>query len=331
MRRFKIVKPTLIGVVLALVSTSCALFAVPNDVGVKNLTVDLTFGGNQPPTNEPLPDFSLPPVPVIELPEPPPPIPPPPPPPPICPPPPSTAAPRDPAVPTINPHNVPQLGEYMSRSQGNYENEEPFIRISTKDVTNLVQQGDGFRFSVKDTVTQMRLTLEAQPINEDDPANRPGLYLVRMELPAERPQIGGLDPRALAFEPAEPLQLTPFPIQPGTDTTDAAPDVAPKNETPIQDPITGAPLLSPSLNSMASTMIVDSAETIVVCSSLAQAYRASWDLEITGEFNIRILGTFWLATQYGGWPIKDDFVVVGDLLPGNFSSSLMRIDPTDTI
>jgi len=328
MKSSGLLRAILLGIVVTFVTTSCGFFQIQNEVGIKKVGVDLVFGGTTLELPVEPPDIQLPEVPPIELPEPPPPEPPPPPPPPLCPPTTAIAA-RDPAVAAITNDNRPEEGNYLHRFDGNFE-DQPFVfTFDNKVISNVADSGDGFEYSIQDRFNLMRLTFRAQPISETNPLN--GLFLVRVEIPEQRPSPLAPSPRLLTFEPAAPLRLLEFPIQAGAEISAQAIDVAPKSTTPIEDPLTGSPILSPSGNAISSYLRVDSPERIQVCKDLAQGYKAAWDVQISGEYNLRILGSFWLGTQYGGWPIKDEYVVVGDLIPGNFASNLARLDPGDFI
>jgi hypothetical protein len=116
-------------------------------------------------------------------------------------------------------------------------------------------------------------------------------------------------------------------VEQGTKFSAQAADVAPKSATPVDDPLTGAPILSPSANAIRSELQVGPPERFIVCEELGMGWKSTWNLEITGEYNLRILGTFWMSTQYGGWPTKDEYVIIGDLIPGVFSSNMMKLDP----
>lgn len=328
MKSSGLLRAILLGMVVTFVTTSCGFFQIQNEVGIKEVGVDLVFGGAA--VEEPVqpPDIELPEVPPIELPEPPPPEPPPPPPPPLCPPTTAIAA-RDPAVAAITNDHRPEEGNYLHRFDGNFEDQRFIFTFGNKVISNVADSGEGFEYSIQDRFNLTRLTFRAQPISETNPLN--GLFLVRVEIPEEPPTPLAPSPRLLTFEPAAPLRLLAFPIQAGAEEEAQAIDVAPKSTTPISDPLTGSPILSPSGNAISSFLRVDSPERIQVCEDLAQGYKAAWDIEITGEFNLRILGSFWLGTQYGGWPIKDEYVVIGDLIPGNFASNLARLDPGDFI
>lgn len=342
-----------IGLLLTLTTTACGLFAIQSEVGLKKVNVDLTFGANLEPLPTvtfppPPPPATVPPIPtldpscsdgldndddgLIDFPadpgcdnptdddesEPPP---------PLCGPTTATAA-EDATVATMTyPDNVPEEGNYLFQVLGNFENEPFFNAFGHATISNIAQVGEGFEYTIADPITLMELTFQAQPISETDPVGD-GLFISRIQLPEDRtsPQ-----PRLLAFEPAQPIRVLEFPIEPGASVSGQQIDVAPKSTTPITNPVTGLPVLSPSGNAVRSSTKVEAPETVIVCEELGRAYKMNWDLQITGEFNVRILGTFWMATQYGGWPMRADYLVVGDLIPGNFISNLAKIDPGDYI
>lgn len=323
MKRSSPLRALVLATTLGLLATSCSLFTVPPDVDVRKITVDLAFGGEPPKTFTPPPPPPLGGPPVIDEPpttdeEPEKPQPP------LCPPT-SAVAPDDPAVASIGFDHEPEQGNYLFRWIGNQENNAPFGTVGYKTIENVQATTEGFTFTLNDGFTRARWTFEARPIS--DTSQTGGLFLTRLDLPE-----GNLfDPtaRVLPFEPEPPLQLLSFPIQSGSSITAEGVDTAPKAQTGVTDPITGAPILAPSANSMTMETLVGSTERFEVCEDLAQAWKVNIDLEIAGQYNVHLLGSLWLATQYGGWPIRSDYVVSGDLMAGNYADSLMKIKPGD--
>lgn len=313
---------------IALLTSACSFLSVPNEVSVHKLPVDLTFGGETAPTSTPPP---VPPLPdITDI----PPVlpddpgddtPPPKPPPPICPP--TSAIAPESAVASIGFEDAPEPGTYLFQFIGNEENGTPLVLRGYRTLENYVETEADFTYTVSDTMTGAKWSFRVEP-EAPDASNTAttGLYLTKVELPKSTFDLAA---GTFTFEPASPLKMLAFPIQPGTEQVASAPDVAPKTATPITNPLTGAPLLSPSLNAMQMTTTIGSPEIFEVCEDLAQAYKANIDLEMTGEYNVHILGAFYLWTQRGGWPIREDFVVSGDVMPGNFAATLMKLEPGD--
>lgn len=327
MKRSPLLRGALLAVTMAVATTSCSFLAVPSEVGIKQVPIDLTFGGElpdqddgsvgPPPVLPPaiVPEPTLPPAPEQPKPKPKP---------DLCGPTLASAVARDPAPASITSTNVqdtfPTEGTYLYSFIGNFENRQLFFDIAHKELGNIQDVGEGYSFSVADPFNGTVWWFEAQP--ETDTSANPGLFLQKIEIPEEPATPGGLPPRRLEFTPAAPLKVLNFPIQPGERVRSAAVDNAPKTE----DPVTGG-LQLPSANTITSTVDVGSREIILVCEELAQAWKVNWALQIAGEYNLDIVGSFWLATQYGGWPVKEEYTISGDLIPGNFATNLMKIDP----
>jgi hypothetical protein len=217
----------------------------------------------------------------------------------------------------------PQEGTYLFDFVGNYENGPLLFDMDHKVVSAATDVGEGFSFSIHDPFNSITWWFEAQPVT---PTNaNPGLFLQKVQIPAGPPE-SGVPQRGLDFTPAAPLKILNFPIVPGDRVRAAALDTASKSETPADGP-GGQPLLTPSANTITSTVDVGSSERIIVCEELAQAWKINWVLQMAGEYNLDIIGSFWMGTQYGGWALKDEYSITGDLIPGNYASNLMKIDP----
>ena len=317
---------------LAALMSSCSFLHLSNDVAVKAVPIDLTFGASIPPTTAPLqpPPAIIVPPPVPTLPPlpTPPPVPTPPPEPVFaCPEHPTALGARDPSTPDITPDEAPKEGVYLYRFQGQYGG--PNAGLSTiigyKTVSN-VQTVDAtlgsFTFQVEDPFNHIVLVLLAKPISSTDPLD--GLFLQEIDIPSAN--LAMTDP--LKFIPAQPLRMIDFPIQPGTNQTLAAIDTGQK---PSSAPGGVLPPL-PSADTITSNFTVGAAESVDVCADIAKAYKGNWELKITGQYNADLAGTFWIDTAYGGLPVKDDFTLTSDTLEtGNFSSNLMRLDPVKFI
>ncbi|HEX9775172.1 MAG TPA: hypothetical protein VGB83_06300 [Actinomycetota bacterium] len=333
-------KPVLVSSVLATFLTSCGFFTVPNEVDIVRVGVDLTFGGDTIEIDQPvLPPIALPSIEIPEFPEPEP--EPTTPEEPLCGP--TTAiAPRDAATANISQANIPSQGTYLFQFQGNRENGFPFFDVGYRTIGNIVEatEPDGspsFRFEIEDPIDYFsgeplgrRITYKVVPsTGADNPTE--GLFLTKIEFtnyePFRDPDEGPA--RYLAFEPAKPLKLIDFTIEQGATSTDAAADVAPKSESGQTDPLSGAPILVPSSNTIQSDTEILGRDRITVCEELAQAYKISWKLEISGEYELEMFGLFWVATQYGGWSVKEQYTVIGDVFAGNYDTNLMKIDPGD--
>lgn len=348
MKRSDLRKAAALAVTLGFLLPACGFFSVKNDVSVKRVGVDLVFGAQslspQPsfsggatfPTFAP-PTLTTPPQPTFS-PEPPE---------ELCPP--TTAlgaeletVPRptfddDPKthdhVPEINDNT--SEGVYLNAFDGNLTGQ----RTAQSGANNLVihnfqlqagftpQSQLGFQFSLRDEFNGVDMEFYVNPGTEDEQTDEGGLYLKSITIPTKGPLEKGVE--YLSFiTPAPHVKLLDWEVTPGATLSSSAGDVASKRVVPFDDP-TGAvnqvPL--PSANSITSSTTVGKGENIPICATIGQGYQTTWDLKITGEFNVRLVGTFWLATQYGGWPIKSDYIMFGDLVGGAFSNHLMRLHP----
>ena len=322
---------------VAVLTASCSVFHVASDVGVQQVNVDLNFGVKKAPKPQPQAEISIPPVSfpsffgqdpcaidptAVDCVDPNP--PPQPKPKPLCALHPSAIAPRDVAGPSITSLNVPAEGPYLFHYKGNYDGKPAFNIVGYKligDVTDesAIYGADAFSYSVEDQVLHYRLVFLVIPQTEN--SQNDGLYLKEADFPEKDLPFGG---KPYTFIPASPMLLVAFELNSGDEQTSAGIDTSGKQANPA-----GLPP-KPSANEMKSHTVAGSRETIDACDDLIQAYRVSWDLQITGEFDEHMLGTFWLATQYGGWPVRSDYVLSSQkLISGNFEERIMRVDPGD--
>ncbi len=328
--------------------TSCSAFRAKPEVEVQAVPVSLIFGAKVKKAEPaaPLPDFPTTPPPFE--------VPPPPPPPPktdpceenpyqrgcagfqLCPPPsaPSArdASPNDIRVGENEPR--PVEGKYLFAHYGNHSGEPEQLYITENDLTGIGPVADeGYYFSFFNRVNNVHMRFEVHPspgIDEEaDPqADAPGLFLKQIDIPPK----SATDDRAYVFGPTDPIRMMTFPINAGEIVEDASPEFSPKRGTGVPD-ADGNEILQPSSNTLRSHVEVGAPEIVEVCADLAQAYKITWTLTITGDFQATMTGTFWISTAYGGWPIKESYVIAnaGELIEGNFSASLMRLDPTGFI
>lgn len=325
---------------LAFALTGCGLFTVEDGVAAKAVKVDLVFGAKLPseqpgftdPGN-PFPDElpPLPPLPVL------------PPQPPdatedLCPP---TSAPgaRDETVASIQRSHEPQGNEYLTAVKSHIEDQRPVARVDKRIIYDVELQesalsGDperaGFQYFVRDTFSGIQMAFVVYPGQDDEQVQEGGLYLKRLIIPTKDRE----EDLHFIMQAFPHIKILDFPIIEGTELTSEAGDVAAKR-TKITNPVTGDTVADvpqggvvPSPNSITATSVVgDIDNKVQVCADLGAAYKVALDIKITGDFNQRIIGTFWLSPQYGGWPIKDDYFMFGDLLEGVFSNNIMRLPP----
>jgi hypothetical protein len=304
--------------------SACSRFQVASDVEIPRVPISLTFGAKPPAP----PDFgfvpSLPPAFIL-----PPPILPPPPPPDdgdeeLCPPVKAVGA-RDAAVTEITDANKPKPGTYLFRFAWNYSGQEDQFLIGYKSVSASQNETNGFIFFVKDPHTGIEWNFESHPRvdNPDDPNSQLSGFFLRQLLIPQNDKGDKLIP----FRPAQQgLRILNYPITDGDHVTSSAPDTAVKSDVPNSpNPL----LVTPPRSEIVSDVIVGSREIIDVCADLAQAWKINWTLRISGGYNVYLSGSFWLATQYGGWPIREEYFIDGDLVKGNFASQMMRLDPGD--
>ncbi|MFA5891271.1 MAG: hypothetical protein WDA27_10060 [Actinomycetota bacterium] len=307
---------------LALLGTSCSSFRVQSEVAIKQVPIDLTFGAKAvaAPSRPPLPPLPplpryLPPPPYVPVP-----VPPSVPAGPLCGVTTAIAA-RDTSTPDISSKQRPQEGTYLFNFDGGLEGEAAREGVTAyKTISSTAEEPEGFSYSIKSEFDGVVLHFEVRPTTEEQ--QLPGLFLKRVDIPQKKSEDA-----PATFIPASPLKLLAFPIEVGTSQTASGPDVASKRDTGISNPAAPGTIYQPSANTMTSRVDIGAREIIEVCADLAQAWKVNWDLKIAGDFNIEMIGTFWLDTAYGGWPVKDDFILTGDLANGNFASNLMKLDP----
>lgn len=324
MKLSKLRKVAPLALAMLALATSCSYLKVPDDVSIKAVPIDLTFGVAKEKTG---PQDRLPtPVAPSELPTLPPDDKPPeedPDPPELCPPLAELGA-REAPKSIERPDHEPREGKYLHLWAGNFDGREQFFTVGLKDVSQVFEDPEAnapnsFYFTVDDNVVGMKYWFQVRPIAEggdQDPSDLPGLYLKRLDL---RPN-GQSD--KFAFIPASPLRLAGFPFVEGTTERQSAPDIAPKNQLPIP----GLP--QPTANTIISEFQLGRIDTIQVCAKLARAFSVNWKIEIHGEFEHELFGTFWFQTGMGGWPIREQYTMLGDqLVAGNFESYLLNLDP----
>ncbi|HEX9712668.1 MAG TPA: hypothetical protein VGB52_08985 [Actinomycetota bacterium] len=326
---------------LAFGLTGCGLFTVQDGVAAKAVKVDLVFGAPSP--SQP-PEFQDPGNPFGDQLPPPPPLPvlPPAPPDPgldLCPPTTAQGA-RDPTVSTIDQSQQPQEDDFLTATKSQIEGQPPTARVEKRIIKGVEPEQSfydptnpdrfGFQYFVEDTFNGVEMQFLVYTGEADEQVEEGGIYLKSITIPTHAAKRA--DRQAMTFITPQPhLKLVDFGIAQGTELTSEAGDVSGKPRTiddPSGEPVVEIPGLVPSPNSISTTTVVGAIDNKVqVCADLGAAYRVSLDLKITGEFQHRLIGTFWLAPQYGGWPIKDDYFMFGDLLEGVFSNNIMELPP----
>lgn len=212
-------------------------------------------------------------------------------------------APREGAAYATRADQAPRPGNYLTLHQASLEPGESigwgFTRISKP-----MRTPSSFTYDVG-LPNGIRLGLEvrhADPTSLTDAGT--GIYL--RELAWKRPERGDDEPFAYTpwarAVPAAPMKLMGFPVQSGSRVTDVALDVGPDHEV-----LPG--IARPAAGLIRSEMVVGFAETIEVCHRLAQGWNVHWDVEVEGELPFRMFGQLWIATQWGGWPIRSDLVL----------------------
>jgi hypothetical protein len=340
-------RAAVLSVALAML-TSCSAFRAKPDVDIQAVPVSLIFGAKVKPQPTPstLPNINPSILPPIDIP------PPPPPPPPVdpcdedpykegCPgfqlcPPPVEGAAAEKAPTDIHQGDPyePTGGKYLFSHLQNYSGAEEEVKVTQNDVTSPSPTADGYFFSFYNPINNITMVFQVRQSPPEDAEQEasttdPGLFLREIKIPPKSDPRG----RAYNFGPRDPLRLLTFPINAGDVTEDAQPDFASKRSTqpPTTDPQTGEEILQPSANTLRSHLEVGAIESVEVCAEYALAHKVSWTLDISGDFTAVLTGSFWLATQWGGWPVKDSFIIANspELIEGNFAESLMRIDPTE--
>lgn len=351
MRSPKVRSRTVLSVaVLALLASGCSAFNPKSDVQMKGVGIDLAFGVKVDPSIVPS-DNALPqvePGPPIELPDP------------IRPtfkppqededlcPPPSAISPKYLAPSRVkdgefdpndseNGGNMPPEDNFLFFFAGNRAEERYKESFGYKTVTSVGPDSypggfEGTHFRIVNPFSGINMWFSVIPSTEQiDTVNGTddGLFLRRLEIPKKGSKAGD-DP--LHFSPASAettggLRLLHFPIQEGKSFDDQSEDVATK-DTPV------GPTFATSANTLTSTSTVGPKEIFAVCDQLAQAWKITLDLKSVGEFRWSMIGTFWLGTHIGGWPLKEDFIFYSHdekLITGNFYDNMARLDPGDYI
>lgn len=335
--------------VLALLASGCSAFSPKSDVQMRGVGIDLAFGVKVDPkivaSDNPLPPVDTTP---IDLPEPPkrPDVDPKPE-PELCPPP-SAIAPKYIAPSTINDGtfdpenpetsgNIPPEDKFLfffagNRAEGRYKEDFDYKHI--EGVGSDAYRGgyDGIHYRVVNPFSGINMMFSVIPKTETTDSlstNPDGLFLRRLWVPKKDAKVGD-DP--LEFSPATAetsggLRLLDFPIQEGQVYEDQSQDVAAK--TPV-----GGVVTSQSSNTLSSTATVGSKEIFPVCDQLGMAWKVTIEIKSVGEYRWSMIGTFWLGTHIGGWPLKEDFIFNSEddkLITGNFYDNMARLDPGDYI
>jgi hypothetical protein len=334
--------------VLALLASGCSAFNPKSDVQMRGVGIDLAFGAKVDPTivasDNPLPvvpiaPIELPPVvrptlpPVVEQ--------------ELCPPP-SAISPKYPAPSRVKdgefePDNAEQGGnlppedKFLFFFAGNRAEEEYKEDFGYKAIDAVGADGypggyDGIHYRVKNPFSGINLWFSVVPSTEQiDAVNGTddGLFLRRLEIPVKGAEPGD-DPLVFAPATAETsggLRLLHFPIQEGKSFDDQSEDIATK-----QNQVGG--VFTTSANTLTSTSTVGPKEIFPVCDQLAQAWKITLEIQSYGEYRWSMIGTFWLGTHIGGWPLKEDFIFFSHddkLISGNFYDNMARLDPGDYI
>lgn len=336
--------------VLALVGSACSRFAPKADVSINTVGIELAFGVDVEELLKPPPVIPTTPPLIFELPpeQPLPPLPPAPPPTPFCLPN-QTQSPRDgQAPPSVKPGNFdvkhpeaggnfPRRGSYPTFYQGNYAGEESFNRFSNKKIGVFRETKDLSLFYYKVTDEGHGVSMEFSIVyeasqNEDGDtsnSNLTGIYLRSITLPLkEDPLLNRVYIPANAETGG--LKLATFPLGGGQVTEDTQPNRA-ANEQEVNGET--LPLSPPSATLSSKVIIAGKPQNVLVCDQLAQAWRFNTSIEITGDVDVSIIGSFWFATQYGGWPIQEAFTMDGGdtFISGNFLGRLARLDPGEEL
>lgn len=321
-----------LGAGLALVGSACSSLAVKPAVAVRTIAVDLAFGaaGSQPgpipevPRKDPFGDDDDfrggPPGPPCPFPLP-------------CFI--RRSAVRHPLVPSIGLEHRPREGGYLMRARASAVGTGTVFsthRITdVADVTvppgisteDLPEQRPGFAYTWSDGLTgivaRFRAVPGADPSGTDTEV---GFLLERIGWPASLGGVPDMDDdvsKALGsvdglLEPAHPLRLLNFPVGAGQEQTSAG-----------YDPRTRALLVS-------ETHVRGPDNRVRGCLEYAAGYDVEWKLTVylpdgDADEDVLMRGRFWFATQYGGWPVKADYRLEGDLLEGRFQHTIHYLDP----
>lgn len=319
-------------VALSMLLSACGLLDVPSDVDVKAVPVDLKFGAQISKTVAP-PDIGvLTDPPIIDL----NPLPDDPTTPPkrrkpvvVCPPTTADAA-RDFSPGVIETfENGPLEGQYPTYFEGQFA-EAGFARsVGYKSIEDVEENSNGtqYTFTVRDDNVILGMEMSFQVVYTQDEGVPDGISLTKLVVPRHN-EDGSID--EFAFVPQPPMGIMDFPIGAGSEKITTAVDNEPKTAAPADNPLGGG-LLAPSGNNMRSTFTVGGRETISVCADMARPWKSNWELEITGEYDLTMSGTFWFDTSKGkgGMPIRADYILDGNVEKGTFLSTILRLDPGD--
>lgn len=337
-------------ITVAMVASSCSRFAPKADVSINKVGVDLAFGVDVEKLLEPPPLPPPPPPPPFELPPPPeiPPPPPPPPPTPFCPGV-QTQSQRDgDAPPSMRPGefnpkdpsrggNWPRSGKYPTFYQYNYAGEQTEAGYDYKRIG--IRRDDAstnsFWYTVFDerhgVTLEYTIIYEANATEGADSSNSDiaGIYLRSLRLPLKT------DPtKSRIFIPANAeaggLKLASFPLGGGQTTESTQPNRA-ANDVDVQG--NQLPLSPPSSTIATRVIIAGKPQNVFVCDQMARAWRFNTSIEISGDVEVSLIGSFWIATQYGGWAIQEVFSLDGgnEFISGNFLGRIARLDPGEVL
>lgn len=334
-------RPATFAVVLAFALSGCGFFQVDDGVAAKGVQVNLVFGAA---SESPEPSIDDPGALVPSLPPPlelPPPVLPQPFPrvtEDLCPPTTAKGA-KDPVVTSMQPRHAPPAEGYLVAYDAELEGEQSESGVSHRIIKQVELEASpyspsterlGFQYFVEDAHTGVEMQFLFYPGADDETPNEGGIYLKSLQIPTK----DGTEKLAFITARFPHLQLAAFPIQEGEELTAESADIAPKRRS-LEHPLGGEDIevpegvVVPSPNTMsARTVIGEIDNKVLACADLGAAFKVSLDLRIAGDFTHRIIGTFWLAPQYGGWPIKDEYIMFGDLLSGVFGNELMRLPPS---
>jgi hypothetical protein len=288
---------------LLLLVTGCSSFRSKPSVSVKSVPANLVFGAPQatpspsPATRPsgqatvaPLPTPSITPAPPSETPRGPP---------ASCEP--ANPFPNEPATPDITRRPVPGAYEFAyKRSAGKaVRTATGFRHVSNVQAETVGPQTVGFSYTVRDGFTGQRAVFV---VRTDQTA--PGFYLRAIGLPR-----GGEE---FVVQPQPMLQILAFPLQP-------------RNAQSAR----GADLVTGTVVTSAATVQDREPEKdrVRACHAVADAWRVHWTIDLTGQVSQTWNGTFWFATQWGGWPIADNVAMSGSLLTATVRSTIRRLEP----
>lgn len=332
---------------LATLLSGCSKFTAQTGVDIKEVNIDLAFG--KAPSTNPSTQPLLPPDVPLEL--PPPNLPPPPvfqDTPILCPP--VSAVGADKAASTSVSADS-DFYNYMKTRQGtylfdyvwNYANKPQVHRYGTKDLGELQLENDnyqgstpgGFSFDMHDNVDPKVVlgfgswgedpTASTNGQGQADEQDHDGFFFNQIVVPRD---VKNSEADAFRGQ-AQYFKLLDYPITEGQHFTYSQPDTGFKPGNQVADPVNGGFLPMPAQGTLTITSDVGAKQIIAVCDKLAQAWEVNIHItaQENGPYSFDLVGKFWLATGYGGMPVREDFTISGDLIQGNFFSQMMRLDP----